>query len=66
MTWVDDIFAAAAANNGGVVRRSLASVNQYASVDEVVEGALQRGFHVIETGDQLVVLCHTGGMTVLC
>lgn len=66
MTWVDDIFSAAAASNGGVVRRSIASVEQYASVDEVVNGALARGFHVIATGDQLVVLCHTGGMTVLC
>ncbi len=66
MTWVDDIFGAAAAANGGVVRRSLESVHRYSSVQEVVDAALARGFHVIETGDQLVVLCHTGGMTVLC
>lgn len=66
MTWVDDIFGAAAAANGGVVRRSLESVQRYSSVEEVVDAALARGFHVIETGDQLVVLCHTGGMTVLC
>lgn len=66
MTWVDDIFRAGQANAGGVVRRSIESVERYASIDEVMVAARDRGFHVISTGDQLVILCHPGEMSVLC
>ena len=66
MTWVDDIFRAGQANTGGIVRRSIKSVEEYASVEEVVVAARDRGFHVVATGDQLVILCHPGEMSVLC
>ena len=66
MSWVTDIFRADQAANGGIVRRSIASVQQYATIEEVVDAAKQRGFHVIITGDQVVILCHPGEMIVLC
>jgi len=31
-----------------------------------VDECRARGFHVIETGDQLVVLCHEGSMVIHC
>lgn len=63
--WSDQIFQAAAAN-GGVVRRSRADVNQYSSLQEIIEEAQERGFHVIETGGQVVILCHRGQLVVHC
>ena len=63
--WIDQIFGAQAAN-GGVVRRSIADVNKYASLAEVIAEAQAKGFHVIETGDQVVVLCHPGQLVVHC
>lgn len=63
--WSDQIFQATAAN-GGVVRRSRADVNQYSSLQEIIIEAQQRCFHVIETGGQVVVLCHPGQLVVHC
>lgn len=61
--WVDQIFRAAAAD-GGVVRRARVDVDKYASLGDVIREAEARGFHVIETGDQVVVLCHTGRLVI--
>jgi hypothetical protein len=66
MTWVNQIFEADAARNGGVVRRSRASVDRFATMGEFVAEAKLRRFHVIETGGQIVVLCHDGEMVVHC
>lgn len=63
--WIDQMFAAQAAN-GGVVRRSRADVNKYASLAEAIAEAQAKGFHVIETGDQVVVLCHPGQLVIHC
>lgn len=63
---VRQIFTAQQAQMGGVVRRSLYDVERLASVEEVVKEARARGYHVIETGDQLVVLCHTGALHIHC
>ena len=63
--WVDQMFQAQAAN-GGVVRRARADVNRYASLEEIVDEARMRAFHVIETGDQVVILCHPGQLVIHC
>ncbi|MGE1613540.1 hypothetical protein [Pseudomonas monteilii] len=64
--WVDQVFASASAQNGGVVRRSRATVDEYSSLAEIIQEATDRGFHVVETGDQVVILCHTGAIQVHC
>ena len=63
--WVDQMFQAQAAN-GGVVRRARSDVDRYASLEEIIDEARKRGFHVVETGDQVVVLCHQGQIAVHC
>lgn len=62
--WVEQIFAAASAQNGGIVRRKKADVAKYASLEQVIQAAKTRGFHVVETGGQVVVLCHQGALTI--
>jgi hypothetical protein len=64
--WVDQVFRAGQANAGGVVRRSISDVERLVGLDEFVEECRRRHFHVIETGDQLVVLCHEGSMVIHC
>lgn len=66
MTWVDQIFNARQAGTGGVVRRSVHDVQRYGSLEEIIERAQDEGWHVIETGDQIVVLCHTGALLIHC
>lgn len=51
---------------GGIIRRSIDDVDEYATVGEVVAEARSRNWHVIETGDQVVVFCHDGDMRVHC
>jgi len=66
MTWIDQIFDAQQVGSGGVVRRSRDDVERYASLKELVEEARRRRFHVIETGGQVVVLCHEGDVVLHC
>lgn len=64
--WINPVFDAQQVNRGGVVRRSIYDVATYASIDELVAEAKSRGFHVIETGDQLVILSHEGSLIIHC
>lgn len=63
--WVDQIFTAQQVRNGGVVRRARWYIDQ-ARLDEIIDRATDRGWHVIETGDQIVVLCHEGSLIIHC
>jgi hypothetical protein len=60
------VFQAGQANAGGVVRRSVSDVERYVGIGPFIAECRSRGFHVIETGDQLVVLCHEGDMVIHC
>ncbi len=65
-TWLDQVFEAGQVNAGGVVRRSISDVDRLVGIDVFVDECRRRGYHVIETGDQMVILCHEGGMTIHC
>lgn len=64
--WISQIFSAQAVRNGGVVRRSRSDVQQFASFSMLKAEVLRRGFHLIRTGDQYVILCHKGDMRIFC
>lgn len=64
--WLNQVFRAGRANEGGVVRRSIYDVDRIVGLDRFVDECRARRFHVIETGDQLVVLCHEGSMVIHC
>ena len=61
--YVAAIFKAQSAH-GGVVRRARDGVDKYGSLDLVIAEARKRGFHVIETGGQIVILCHQGALII--
>ncbi|MDR6691328.1 hypothetical protein J2X55_002240 [Microbacterium sp. 1154] len=62
--WVDQMFAAGQVAVGGVVRRSVNDVIDQGAFDEIVQRAKDNGWHVIETGGQIVVLCHAGALVI--
>ncbi|HEY3821580.1 MAG TPA: hypothetical protein VGL81_30645 [Polyangiaceae bacterium] len=64
--WIDQIFEADQATTHGVVRRAVADVEKYASRAELLDEVRRRGFHLVETGGQLVILCHQGALQVHC
>lgn len=48
------------------MRRATRDVETFATLQEVISEAQARGFHVIETGDQMVILCHPGEIIIHC
>lgn len=46
------------------MRRAREGVDTYGSLDIVIAEARKRGFHVIETGGQIVILCHQGALII--
>lgn len=65
--WVDQMFMGSQqANGGGVVRRSVQDVDRYTAMKEIVARARDQGFHVLETGGQIVLLCHEGEVIIHC
>lgn len=65
--WVQQWFdETQQANRGGVIRRNIDDVAKYTSVDEGLTRLDYRRWHVIETGDELVVLCHEGDVRIYC
>lgn len=66
MAWVDQIFEADIVREGGIVRRHKDDVRTYSSFEEILDQVKERGYHLIETGDQYVVLCNRGAIIIHC
>ncbi|WGH78789.1 N-(5'-phosphoribosyl)anthranilate isomerase [Jannaschia ovalis] len=64
--WVRQVFGARAAQRGGVVRRSARWVEREVGRAIFEAEVRRRGFHLIETGGQLIVICNGGGLRVIC
>lgn len=64
--WVAQVFSARAASTGGVVRRSSDWVEREVGREAFVAEVKRRGFHLVETGGQLIVICNRGGLRVIC
>lgn len=58
--FINDMFRAKAAKSGGIVRRKIANVQKYASFQYLLKEVEARGFHLVETGDQYIVICNPG------
>ncbi len=62
--WIAQVFNAKAVATGGVVRRSVEDVHTYASYEQLLHEVKTRGFHLVETGGQYVILCNGGDIKV--
>jgi len=63
--WLATIFNAKSAQNGGVVRRHRAWVEAEIGRDRFEDEIKRRGFHLIETGQQLIVICNSGNIRLV-
>lgn len=59
------MFAAKIATVDGIVRRKKSSVAMHASREELIAAVKKRNFHLIETGDQFVVICNSGAVKII-
>ncbi|QGX99450.1 N-(5'-phosphoribosyl)anthranilate isomerase [Roseovarius faecimaris] len=63
--WIAQLFNAKSARKGAVVRRSMAWVHREVGREEFVREIQRRGYHLIETADQFIVVCHNGPIRIL-
>lgn len=63
--WLDQMFATKAARRGAVVRRSQAWVDREVGRSRFENEVRNRGYHLIQTADQFIVVCHAGPIRIL-
>ena len=64
--WLDQIFRAKAAQQGGVVRRKIRDVEREIGRDALELAVRRRGFHLIECDKDFVILCTGAPLRVIC
>lgn len=62
--WLAMIFSAKAAQ-GGVVRRSIAWVDREVGRDRFMAEVRARGFHLLASRTQFIVICHRDPVQIL-
>lgn len=65
-SWTALVFSAKAVAKGGVVRRSRAWVDREIGLARFIAEVQSRGFHMVECGGQLIVICNSDGFRVIC
>ena len=65
-TWIDQMLQAEIVKREGIVRRNIGDVSKYASHQELLAEVRNRGYHLIQTGDQYVVICNPGAIQLWC
>lgn len=64
--WFDQVFSAKAAASGGVIRRKKADVDRKIGQDRLELEVRKRGFHLIEAGDQFLIICSRADIRIIC
>ncbi len=62
--WLAQIFAAKAVSKGGVVRRAVADVEAEVGRARLMQEVARRGYHLIECGDQFIIVCRDSDLVV--
>jgi hypothetical protein len=64
--WIAEVFSAESVARGGVIRRDLRRIDREIGRDRFISEVRARGFHLVETGGQRIVICNTGFLRVVC
>ena len=64
--WLGQLFAAKAVANGGVIRRDRRWVRREIGEDRFIAEVRNRGFHLLEAGEQWLVICTASPLRRLC
>jgi len=59
--FVQNIFEAKTAQKGGVLRRSISSINRFASEATLKAAVKQRGFKLYKTCNHYLIICDISG-----
>jgi hypothetical protein len=64
--WSAEVFSAKSVARGGVIRSDLRWIDREIGRDRFIAELRARGFHLVETGGQRIVICNTGFLWVVC
>ena len=64
--WIEQMFDAQIVDREGIVRRKKRDVHHHASFESLLEYVREQDFHLIETGDQYIVVCNPGVLKIHC
>jgi hypothetical protein len=65
-TWLAQLFSAKSARNGGVVRRSIRDVERKIGRRILELEVRRRGFHLIESATQFIIICDPSRIITIC
>jgi hypothetical protein len=66
MTKIEEIFSAKSVKREGIVRRNKFDIDKLIGKQTLLNYVRSKQFHLIETGDQYIVICNTGVMQIHC
>jgi hypothetical protein len=64
--WLTQVFSAGQVAKGNIVRRKKSTVEKQSSMKDLIRAVKKKKFHLIETGDQVIVVCNTGTVKLVC
>jgi hypothetical protein len=64
--WFRQIFSAKAVQSGGVVRRKICDVERKVGRAALELEVRRRGFHLVEAGNQFIIICTRGDVRLIC
>ena len=64
--WIEQRFDTWAADKGDVIRRNIVDVERFASRRELYAAVKDRDWHLVETGNQFIVICNSGEIKIHC
>lgn len=64
--WLAAVFDAKVCGKGGVLRRAVRDVNREVGREAFTAEVRRRGWHLVESGGQYIVICNQGDIRILC
>ncbi|MGD9865265.1 MAG: N-(5'-phosphoribosyl)anthranilate isomerase [Pseudodonghicola sp.] len=63
--WMQQVFEAKSARQGGVVRRKLRDIEMNVGLDRFCDEIRRRGYHAVRNGTQIVIFCNNEPIRLL-
>lgn len=64
--WMQQVFNAKSAREGGVVRRKLRDVDRTVGREAFYREIQRRGYHAVENSGQVVIFCNNAPINLVC
>lgn len=65
-TYLDEMFSSKSVKQGDVVRRRKANVDRFVPFHRLLARVQREQFHLIEIGDQYIIICNPGQLKLHC